>query len=178
MNQISSSLQTGSRTLTYLLGFLVLSLAIITALYGLKTKNTLDLMLATFGPVFIGLALILIFSTLYCWQKQSDFLYDPVKRRPWTRAAMHFADGISTLALTFTLLGISLGIGTLAEKPLTPDTIHIVIKDLTKHFSLAFMTTVFGLPASAVLRALVQITEAKIESATVEKSLFLEGKAR
>ena len=62
------------------------------------------------------------------------------------------------------MLGISLGIGTLAEEQLTPDTVQAVVKNLTKHFSLAFMTTVVGLPCSAILRSLIQITEAKFET--------------
>jgi hypothetical protein len=68
---------------------------------------------------------------------------------------------VSTVALTYTLLGISLGIGSLAGRPLDPTTIQPIITELTRYFSLAFMTTVVGLPTAAALRALVLITDAR-----------------
>jgi hypothetical protein len=86
--------------------------------------------------------------------KNNAFLYD---------AGMQAANGISTLALTFTLLGISLGIGTLSEQPLTPESVNGIIGELTKQFSMAFMTTVVGLPSSAILRAWVSLRYTKIE---------------
>ena len=85
--------------------------------------------------------------------KNNDFLYE---------VGLHAASGISTLALTFTLLGISLGIGTLAEQPLTPDSVNGLIGELTKQFSMAFMTTVVGLPSSAILRAWVSLRFSKL----------------
>jgi hypothetical protein len=39
-----------------------------------------------------------------------------------------------------------------------------IIRSLTGHFSLAFMTTVIGLPSAAALRALLLITEARHEA--------------
>jgi hypothetical protein len=86
--------------------------------------------------------------------KNNDFLFD---------AGMQAANGISTLALTFTLLGISLGIGTLSEQPLTPSSVNEMIGELTRQFSMAFMTTVVGLPSSAILRAWVSLRYTKIE---------------
>lgn len=86
--------------------------------------------------------------------KNNDFLYD---------AGLQAANGISTLALTFTLLGISLGIGTLSEQPLTPSSVNGIIGELTKQFSMAFMTTVVGLPSSAILRAWVSLRYSKID---------------
>jgi hypothetical protein len=71
---------------------------------------------------------------------------------------------VTTLALTFTLLGISLGIGTLAGQELTPETIQPVIRKMTANFSLAFMTTVVGLPISALLRSLIIVTHARNHS--------------
>ena len=58
-------------------------------------------------------------------------------------------------------LGISLGIGSLAGQDLTPDTIQSVIRTMTANFSLAFMTTVIGLPVSALLRSLLIVTDAR-----------------
>ena len=71
------------------------------------------------------------------------------------------ASVVQTLALTFTLLGISLGIGSLTGEALTPDNVQEVIADLTAHFSLAFMTTVVGLPSAALLRAAVELAAAR-----------------
>jgi len=84
--------------------------------------------------------------------KNNDFLYE---------AGLQAANGISTLALTFTLLGISLGIGTLSDQPLTPSSVNSIIGELTKQFSMAFMTTVVGLPSSAILRAWVSLRYTK-----------------
>ena len=84
--------------------------------------------------------------------------------QPWLVAGIQAANGVATLALTYTLLGISLGIGSLAGQELTPDTIQGVIKVLTENFSLAFMTTVVGLPTSALLRSLLLVTDARINA--------------
>jgi len=75
----------------------------------------------------------------------------------WQSVALQAAGAVTSLALTFTLLGISLGIGSLAGQPLTPDTVQDVIQELTANFSLAFMTTVVGLPSATLLRAVAVI---------------------
>jgi hypothetical protein len=41
-----------------------------------------------------------------------------------------------------------------------------VIKSLTENFSMAFMTTVVGLPTSALLRSLLLVAHARKSSAT------------
>ena len=82
----------------------------------------------------------------------------------WLEAAVHLAGGVATVALTYTLLGISLGIGTLAGQPVNAETVQSIIGDLTSHFSLAFMTTVIGLPVSAALRAVIHITDTYLKS--------------
>ena len=64
---------------------------------------------------------------------------------------------ISTLALTYTLLGISLGIGELSSSKLDIDTINQTISKLTQQFSMAFMTSVIGLPLSGLLRSILII---------------------
>lgn len=81
----------------------------------------------------------------------------------WFEVAQQSGNGISTLALTFTLLGISLGIGTISEQPLTPENVQLTISALTKQFSMAFMTTVVGLPAATVVRALSGIKYQRIQ---------------
>ena len=62
--------------------------------------------------------------------------------------------------MTFTLLGLSLGIGTLAATPLTPDTVPEVLATLTERFRLAFLTTVVGLPTAALVRAAFAVSRA------------------
>ena len=76
------------------------------------------------------------------------------------------ASGVATLALTFTLLGISLGIGGLTGEALTPANVQDVIASLTGHFSMAFMTTVVGLPSAALLRAAVALVVARAPERT------------
>lgn len=75
----------------------------------------------------------------------------------WYEVGQQAGNGIATLALTFTLLGISLGIGSLSDQALNPDNIQNIIGNLTKQFSTAFMTTVVGLPAASLIRAWVGI---------------------
>lgn len=82
----------------------------------------------------------------------------------WFEVGQQAGNGISTLALTFTLLGISMGIGTLAGQNLSPETVNALIGELTTQFSLAFMTTVVGLPTAALIRALISIRYAAIST--------------
>jgi hypothetical protein len=44
---------------------------------------------------------------------------------------------------------------------LSPETVRVVIREMTANFSLAFMTTVVGLPVSAVLRSILMIGMAR-----------------
>jgi len=53
-----------------------------------------------------------------------------------------------------------------------------VVRDLTKHFSLAFMTTVVGLPVSAALRALIRVTEARLIAEEPVRLVHHQGEAR
>jgi cytochrome b561 len=136
----------------------VLVLAIAAALTPLDAAQIADWAHRVFGWAYITLLGVLVFATLVCWtqmQRGDD-------GRMWFEAGMHTSSGIAILALTFTLIGVSLGVGTLAEQELTPATVQSVISQLSAHFSLAFMTTVVGLPTSAVMRALISITEARM----------------
>ena len=94
----------------------------------------------------------------------------PAERLIWTEGGLHAANGAATLALTYTLLGISLGVRTLADQELNTDTVQKVISGLTEHFSVAFMTTVLGLPAAAGLRALISITDVKLQADNVSQN--------
>ncbi|MDV7338358.1 hypothetical protein RYZ26_02035 [Terasakiella sp. A23] len=145
----------GSRALSYLLGALCIGLAAAVYATSLAPTAIAQWTLEVFGVSFVVLFSALVFVSLFCWVRMGQH---PEARDFWLEVGVHGANGVSTLALTFTLLGISLGIGTLAEQELTPETVQPIIRDLTKHFSLAFLTTVVGLPSAAVLRALLSIS--------------------
>lgn len=91
-------------------------------------------------------------------------LADPQYGAYWFEVGQQAAGGVATLALTYTLLGLSMGIGSLADQPISPDTIGQIIQGLTTHFSTAFMTTVVGLPSANALRALVSIRRVKLQA--------------
>ena len=150
-----SFLAMSSRALSYLLGALAVGLAVAVAATARDVPGIADWALRVFGPVFLVLFAGLVFTALYGLVRLHHG--GMAGRRAWFETGMQAASGVATLALTYTLLGISLGIGSLAGQELTPDTVQTVIRDLTANFSMAFMTTVVGLPASAVLRAVLMV---------------------
>ncbi len=156
--------ETGSRTLSYVLGMGVIGLAIAVGATSMGPDAIARWTLEVFGLTFISLFAMLIYAAVYCWTRMNQSHGVEARRTFWLESGLHAANGVSTLALTYTLLGISLGIGTLSGQELTPSTVQSVISQLTDHFSLAFMTTVVGLPTSAVLRALLLISHARIET--------------
>ena len=164
MRILISQLGAGSRTLGYLLGGAVLALAVAVASTSLAPAEVAAWAGRVFGPAFITMLAALVFMVLFSWRKLSQARYEPQRRRLWLEAGLHAANGVATLALTFTLFGISLGIGSLAGKELSPAPIQAVIAELTRHFSLAFLTTVVGLPASSMLRALLLITDRRLDA--------------
>ncbi len=149
---------TGSRALSLLLGGTVVGLAVITAATHMTADELARRATDVFGLTFIGVLGGLVLTALYCWVR----MIATRGRRVWLEAGLQAANGITTLALTYTLLGISLGIGTLAEQQLGPETVQGIIRDLTAQFSMAFLTTVIGLPLAAVLRALLLVGHARL----------------
>ena len=164
MRSVLNIAETGSRSLSYVLGAGVITLAIAVGATSQGPDAIAEWTLEVFGVTFIALFSMLIFATVYCWTRMGDKTLTERKRTVWLEAGLHAANWVSTLALTYTLLGISLGIGTLSEQELTPSTVQSVISQLTDHFSLAFMTTVVGLPSSAALRALILISHSRLEA--------------
>lgn len=119
------------------------------------------------GPAFIAgiavLALLALVAAVRLWRDPDD--------GTWRAVGLQAASGIATLALTFTLLGIGLGIATLSEARIAPDTVNAVIATLTERFALAFSTTVVGLPVAAILRGgLVVLAERSCRVGAVENS--------
>ena len=80
-----------------------------------------------------------------------------IKKKFWFETGLQLSNLISTIALTYTLLGISLGIGELSSSKLDVETINETISQLTEQFSMAFMTSVIGLPLSGFLRSVLII---------------------
>ena len=115
-----------------------------------------------FGYSFLVLISALIILVCFSWIKMFEAKYQNIDRQIWVETGQHAANGVATLALTYTLLGISLGISTLSGE--IKQQYQALIGSLTQHFSTAFMTTVVGLPISGILRALIGITEMKLVS--------------
>ncbi|MEQ8395349.1 hypothetical protein [Thalassobaculum sp.] len=136
-----------------LLGAAVLTLAGVQVLAGWSPTHAVERAASLVGLVFPS-----VFAALTVASAASAvrLARDPGNRR-WRQIGLQAASGVATLALTFTLLGISLGIGGLADRPLTPASVQEVIGELTGRFALAFATTVVGLPTAAGLRALILV---------------------
>jgi len=166
----------GNRSLSVLLGLVMLAFAASVVLSGNSPAGLAEWILETFGITFLLFLSAMVLTVIFCWIRMVETAVDPRARRVWYLGAQHAANGAATIALTYTLLGISLGIGTLSGQELNQDTVQGVISGLTGHFSLAFMTTVVGLPTSAVLRAIVSVTEAKLEASEPAGPAFLRFK--
>ena len=155
---------TGSRSLSVLLGLVAVGLAVAVSATSMDPRGIAEWALDMFGPTFIVFCGSLVFLSLFAWTRMIRTRFKVTERELWLETGLHAASGVATLALTYTLFGISLGIGTLADQPLNPQTVGGIIQDLTRHFSLAFLTTVVGLPTSALLRALILITDRRLDT--------------
>ena len=160
MQAMLKTLDTGSRAVSFLLGSLAIGLAFAAMATSHSASEITDWADQVLGWTFVSLLASLIFICLFSWVRLLREGTTPATE-VWFEAGVQAANGVTTLALTFTLLGISLGIGSLAGQDLTPDTIQSVIRKMTANFSLAFMTTVIGLPVSALLRSLLIVTDAR-----------------
>jgi len=141
-----------------LIGVIIISLALISYF----TELSLTALFAWFERFFSSV-FIIIYSLLIALGGYAIVqLQEPKYADYWQEVGQQSGNAIATLALTFTLLGISLGIGTLADQPLSPENIQTLVSGLTKQFSMAFMTTVIGLPTATIIRALVCIKYQKV----------------
>lgn len=148
-----------SRFGVYGLGASVIALAVVTHIWSLDLSQVYGWLEGAFGPVYLTSYLLLVGVALMAASRLSD----PQRGSVWLEAGQQAAAGIATLALTFTLLGISLGIESLSQQALSPETIQEVIRELTRHFSTAFLTTIVGLPTANALRALLSIRWAALK---------------
>lgn len=149
-----------SQALSYGLGALAIVVALAVAATGAPLPAVMANGVRILGGMFLLLFAGLTLAALYCWVRLQRLPAGAPRARAWLEGGLHAAGGVATLALTCTLLGIGLGIGELSGRPLSPDTVQEVIRDLTARFSMAFATTVIGLPVSALLRALLSISYA------------------
>jgi hypothetical protein len=149
------------------------SAIIVLALMSLVTQMPLTDLLTHIRRLF-GISFVVLFVALLSlaiWSIAQ--LCRQQRRELWAEVGLQSANGISTLALTFTLLGISLGIGSLANQALTPETVQQIIGQLTAQFSMAFMTTVVGLPTATLIRAIISIVCVKQQQVVLsEKPLY------
>jgi len=144
------------------IGMATIMLAIVTHLWELNLLTIFSWLEGAFGQLFIvlfsGLLGLGVLSIIKINTSTSAVV--------WYEIGLQAASGIATLALTFTLLGISLGIESLSKQVLTPETIGMVIQSLTKHFSTAFLTTVVGLPTSHIIRSILAVRWVSISNET------------
>jgi len=174
MRAALSALDSGSRTLSAFLGVVVLGLFGAAMATSLDAGDIMRWAREVFGVTFLVALSVLVVVALHCWTRlKAGGAVDAARLETGLQAA----NGVATLALTYTLLGISLGIGGLAGQELRPDTIQLVIQGLTRHFSMAFMTTVVGLPTSAVLRAMLMVTARRIEARRTAPTSLISGDA-
>ena len=152
-----------AKALSLVLGAGVIALAATTALTGLALDDLIRWSERIFGGLFVAVLVGLLYCAVLAWTKVSGRRADEPGVKPWFETGVQSANAIATLALTYTLLGISLGIGSLSGHELNPQTIPQVIQGLTEHFSMAFMTTVIGLPVSAMLRSALLVSYSRAE---------------
>ena len=152
-----------AKAMSIMLGGGVIGLAITSALTGWSFDVIVEWSDKIFGGMFVAMFAGLLYASVLALIKVHGRSADEPGMRAWFESGVQASSGIATLALTYTLLGISLGIGSLASQELNPATIPQVIKGLTEHFSMAFMTTVVGLPVSAALRSALLVYQARAE---------------
>ncbi len=157
----SDNIGLGGRAIAVMLGSVVILMAGLSFSNDLAAADIFIWSIDVLGFGFITLTMLLVlvsvFSSLKIYETKGQVASDHIDafRRKWMLSGLQACNGIATIALTFTLLGISLGIGSLSDGGLTPETVNDIIADLTNHFSMAFMTSVIGLPLSAVLRTML-----------------------
>ena len=144
-----------SQAISVFLGCILISLVFFVYLTENEPFEVFNMATSILGSTFILLISLLTFFSIICITNVITIkLYE---KKLWFETGIQLSNLISTIALTYTLLGISLGIGELSSSKLDVDTINETISKLTEQFSMAFMTSVVGLPLSGVLRSILII---------------------
>ena len=152
-----TDLSHGVRALSVFAGTIVIAMAMILFIFGIAPTSLFASARDTLGLLFLGLSSALLLMTIMAVAKVRDPGLDHRGKTVWYQIGLHAANGIATVALTFTLFGISTGINKLAAGNLDIDTVNRVVASLTSQFSMAFLTSVIGLPLSALMRLVVVI---------------------
>ncbi len=117
LTALRSGLDSGSRTLSCFLGVVVLGLFAAAMATPLDAGDVIRWAREVFGVTFLLALSALAVTALHCWMRlEAGGAVDGAR----LETGLHAANGIATLALTYTLLGISLGIGSLANHDLGP----------------------------------------------------------
>ena len=146
-----------SKSFSFFGGLLVISLAGSLYFFGSTPGESLSWIIKILGWSFSFLLLSLILTCVFCVLKirECNITEELNLVNYWQQVGLQSASGIATLALTYTLFGISMGISTLSTQELSEQNVNSIISQLTQQFGLAFMTSVVGLPISAALRSLI-----------------------
>ena len=144
-----------SQAISVFLGCILISLVFFVYLTENEPFEVFNMATSILGSTFILLISLLTFFSIICITNIINLNF--YEKKLWFETGIQLSNLISTIALTYTLLGISLGIGELSSSKLDVDTINETISKLTEQFSMAFMTSVVGLPLSGVLRSILII---------------------
>ena len=144
-----------SQAISIFLGCILISLVFFVYLTENEPFEVFNMATSILGSTFILLISLLTFFSIICITNVINLNF--YEKKLWFETGIQLSNLISTIALTYTLLGISLGIGELSSSKLDVDTINETISKLTEQFSMAFMTSVVGLPLSGVLRSILII---------------------
>jgi len=161
------------KSLGVIFGVILIALAVASYMTNMTLTDLLHYVEKVFSYSFVLLFVPLVVFAAYAIVVINKASISLEQKVFWFEIGQQAANGMSTLALTFTLLGISLGIGTLSQQSLTPDTVNDVIAVLTQQFSMAFMTTVVGLPAATLSRALLSISMVRPKRKITQHAPFM-----
>ena len=155
INNLIFRFNQSSQALSIVLGCSIIILLFYVLMTDKNPSYIFEWSTSVLGTTFIVILLLLTFGSVVCALNISN--HNTLNKKFWFETGLQLSNLISTIALTYTLLGISLGIGELSSSKLEVDTINQTISGLTEQFSMAFMTSVIGLPLSGILRSVLII---------------------
>ncbi|MBL4721694.1 MAG: hypothetical protein JKY20_11260, partial [Alphaproteobacteria bacterium] len=126
MPALLKTLSQGSQAASLVLGAVVLAGAGAALMTSSDAAAVTQWSFDVLGVGFLCLLASLIFVATFALVRMSGSEPGDARYGFWLEVGVQAANGVSTLALTFTLLGISLGIGGLAGQELTPETVQPV----------------------------------------------------
>ena len=130
MGNILTIAGSGSKSISLVLGTAVVGAAVASGVMGLELREIADWARDVFSVTFMVLLGTMLAGFAYCLVRLVERRKAGLNGDVWLEAAVHLAGGVATVALTYTLLGISLGIGTLAGQEVNAETVQSIIGDL------------------------------------------------